>query len=200
VYLHQLVILEALGGTLGNRHRLVTLGGCCLLDALVVSPSDMHKGKEKFRAFKELYENLQVFFEELKTSHNNLKESCEKLEEAHKPSCVHDIMVVTENVGVTCDLVDSTTSEPHTTTILCDKCNMSLINDNFVCDESQVIVGNEMLLGKVKALTHYLEKAYGGKAKLDFIFGSQHCALKHERLGYVPKRVRILLQNKRPYF
>jgi hypothetical protein len=32
VHLHPLVILEALGDTLGKRHRLVTLGGCCLLD------------------------------------------------------------------------------------------------------------------------------------------------------------------------
>jgi hypothetical protein len=34
VHLHQLVILEALGGTPSKRHRLVTLGGCRLLDDL----------------------------------------------------------------------------------------------------------------------------------------------------------------------
>jgi hypothetical protein len=33
VHLHPLVILEALGGTPSKRHRLVTLGGCCLLDS-----------------------------------------------------------------------------------------------------------------------------------------------------------------------
>jgi hypothetical protein len=32
VHLHPLVILEALGGTSSKRHRLVTLGGCRLLD------------------------------------------------------------------------------------------------------------------------------------------------------------------------
>jgi hypothetical protein len=32
VHLHPLAILEALGGTPSNRHRLVTLGGCRLLD------------------------------------------------------------------------------------------------------------------------------------------------------------------------
>jgi hypothetical protein len=32
VHLHPLVILEALGGTPSKRHRLVTLGGCRLLD------------------------------------------------------------------------------------------------------------------------------------------------------------------------
>jgi hypothetical protein len=32
VHLHPLVILEELGGTPGKCHRLVTLGGCLLLD------------------------------------------------------------------------------------------------------------------------------------------------------------------------
>jgi hypothetical protein len=133
---------------------------------------------------KELYKNLQVSFERLKTSHNNLKESCEKLKEAQKPSCVHDIVVVTEDVGVTCDLLDSPISEPHNTNMLCDKCKMSLMHDNIVCDESQTIIENEMLVSKVKALTHDLEKAYGGKDKLELVM--------------FLKRERMLLQIKRP--
>jgi hypothetical protein len=102
----------------------------------------MHKEKEKFRTLKELYKNLQVCFEKLKTSHNNLKKSCEKLKEAQEPSCVHDILVVIEDVGVTCDLFDSPTNEPHTTNMLCDKCKMSFMNDNIVCDGSQAIFLN----------------------------------------------------------
>jgi hypothetical protein len=43
--------------------------------------------------------------------------------------------------------------------------------------ESQIIVENEVLVDRVNALTHDLEKAYGGKAKLDFILGSQRCSL-----------------------
>jgi hypothetical protein len=66
----------------------------------------MHKEKEKFRTLNELYKNLQVSFEELKTSHNNLKESCEKLVEAQNSSLVHEVVVVTEDIGITCDLLD----------------------------------------------------------------------------------------------
>jgi hypothetical protein len=40
----------------------------------------------------------------------------------------------------------------------------------------------------INALTHDLEKAYGGKAKLDFILGSQRCSLNREGLGYFPKK------------
>jgi hypothetical protein len=148
----------------------------------------MHKEKEKFKTLKKLYENLQVSFEELNTSHNYLKGNCEKLAEAQNSSIVHEVVVVTEDVGVTCDLVDSPTSEPLPTNSIYDKCKISLINDNISLDESQIIVENEVLVDRVNALTHDLEKAYGGKAKLDFILGSQWCSLNREGLRYVPKK------------
>jgi phage FluMu protein Com len=113
---------------------------------------------------------------------------------------VHDIVVVTEDVGVTCDLLDSPTSEPHTTNMLCDKCKMSFMNDNIVCDESQAIVENKMLVSKVKAPPHDLEKAYGGKAKLDFILGSQRCSLNRARLGYVSKKGKNAFAKQKTIF
>jgi hypothetical protein len=148
----------------------------------------MHKEKEKFRTLKELYKNLQVSFEELKNSHNNIKESCENLVEAQNSSLVHKVVVVTEDVGITCDLLDSSTSEPQPTSFICDNCKISLVNDNIGCDESQIIVENEALVGKVNALTYDLEKAYGGKDKLDFILGNQRCSVNRKGLGYVPKK------------
>jgi hypothetical protein len=95
---------------------------------------------------------------------------------------VHEVVVVTEDVGVTCDLLDSPTSEPQPTNSICDKRKISLMNDNIAHDESQIIVDNEVLVDRVNALTHDLEKAYGGKAKLDFILGSQRCSLNREGL------------------
>jgi hypothetical protein len=137
---------------------------------------------------KKLYKNLQVSFEELKTSHNDLKENCEKLADAQKSSIVHEVVVVTKDVGVTCDLLDSLTSEPLTTNSICDKCKISLMNDNIALDESKIIVEDEVLVDRVNTLTHDLEKAYGGKAILDFILGSQRCSLNREGLEYVPKK------------
>jgi hypothetical protein len=43
VHLHPLVILEALGGTPGKRHRLVTLGDCRLLDGSGVVSVELSK-------------------------------------------------------------------------------------------------------------------------------------------------------------
>jgi hypothetical protein len=101
---------------------------------------------------------------------------------------VHEVVVVTEDVGVACDLLDSPTSEPLPTNCICDKCKISLMNDNIARDESQIIVENEVLVDRVNAPIHDLEKAYGGKAKLDFILGSQRCSLNREGLGYVLKK------------
>jgi hypothetical protein len=50
VHLHPLMILEALGGTPGKRHRLVTLGGCHLQDGSgVVSVEFSKKIVEELR-------------------------------------------------------------------------------------------------------------------------------------------------------
>jgi hypothetical protein len=43
VHLHPLVILEALGGTPSKCHRLVTLGGCRLLDGSGVVSIELSK-------------------------------------------------------------------------------------------------------------------------------------------------------------
>jgi hypothetical protein len=160
----------------------------------------MHKEKEKFRTLKELYKNLQVSFEELETSHNNLKESCEKIVEAQNSSLVHEVVVVTEDVGITCDLLDSSISKPQPTSFISDKSKIYLMNDNIGCGESQIIVDNEALVGKVNALTYDLEKAYGGKAKLNFILGSQRCSLNSGSLGYVPKKGKNAFVKKNTMF
>jgi hypothetical protein len=65
-------------------------------------------------------------------------------------------MVVTEDVGVNCDLLDSSISEPQPTSSICDKYKISIVSDNIACVESQTIVENEALVGKVNALTHDL--------------------------------------------
>jgi hypothetical protein len=108
--------------------------------------------------------------------------------ESQNSPLVHEVVVVTKDVGITCDLLDSSTSDSQPTSFICDKCKISLENDDISCDESNIIIENEALVGRVNALTHDLEKAYGGKAKLDFILGSQRCSLNREGLGYLPKK------------
>jgi hypothetical protein len=131
-------------------------------------------------------------------THNNLKESCEILVKSQNSPLVHEVVVVTKDVGITYDLFDSSTNDSQPTNFICDKCKVSLENDDISCDKSNIIVENEILIERVNALTHDLEKAYGGKAKLYFILGSQHCSLNREGLGYLHKKGKIHLLSKRP--
>jgi hypothetical protein len=158
----------------------------------------MHKEKEKFRTLKDLYKNLQVSFEELKTFHNNLKKSCGKVMEAQNSSHVHEVMVVTMDVGVNCDLLDSPTSGPPTTNTLCSKCNTSLMNYNDVCDDPQIVVMNDVLVRKVNALTLDLEKAVMVMLSLTLFWEANGAHLTMRALGMSQRRARMLLQSKRP--
>jgi hypothetical protein len=138
-----------------------------------------------------------VSFGELKTSHNNLKDICEKLMESQNSSHVHEAVVVTMVVGVTFDLLDSPTSKPYPTKSLSSKWIISLVIGNVDCYDSKITIENDVLMKKFNALTLDLEKAYGGKAKLDFILGSQRRSLNREGLGYVPKKGKNDFAKKR---
>jgi hypothetical protein len=57
------------------------------------------------------------------------------------------------DVEDTYDLLDSPIYEPRPTNTLFYKCNIYLINDNVVCDDSQIVIENNVLVRKVNALT-----------------------------------------------
>lgn len=73
---------------------------------------------------------------------------------------------------ITCDVLDSSTSEPSVTSTLCSKCDASCFDDELICKHS-LGIENDVLAKKVSSLTNDLEKASSVKAKLDFILGSQ---------------------------
>jgi hypothetical protein len=67
------------------------------------------------------------------------------------------------------------------------------VSDNIACVKSQIIVENEALVGKVNALTHDLENAYGGKAKLDFFGEVNGAHLIVRVLDMFLRKTRMLL-------
>jgi hypothetical protein len=67
------------------------------------------------------------------------------------------------------------------------------VNDDIGCDESKIIIKNEALVGRVNALIHDLEKAYGGKAKLDLYWEANGALLIVRVLGILLRKERMLL-------
>jgi hypothetical protein len=110
---------------------------------------------------------------------------------------MHEAITVEVDMGVTCDSLYSPTIAPSLTNIYCRKCNISLMGDKISCDDSR-IVENDVLVKKANSLTHDLERAYGGKAKLNFVLEVKGAHLTMKALGTFPRRVRMNLLNKRP--
>jgi hypothetical protein len=104
-------------------------------------------------------------------------------------------VVVTCDVGLTCDLIDESFHNPIIAASTNPSCSSSsttinstsTTSDGVTCDAS-LLVENETLKREVDELTHALGKAYGGEARLLKCLGSQRFSLNKERLGYAPKK------------
>ena len=144
---------------------------------------------------------LKQALDELKATHEKLEEAHEKLGKAHKKlKKAHSTLlneqdkkkhVETCDVGVTCDLIDTSLSMPiiiSTTNPSCSTTtSISSSSDVHTCDTT-LEVENENLKKEVTKLTHTLAKAYGGEDRLLMCLGSQRASLYKEGLGYTPKK------------
>jgi hypothetical protein len=153
--------------------------------------------KKKRKECKELLKKLKALeksFRELQASHECLKEDHEelglahtKLEKAHSSLLEHakekeameEQVIVTCDVGLTCDLIDESFHSPIIFASTNPSCSSSstttnstsTTSDSVTCDAS-LLVENETLKKEVDELTHILGKAYGGEVRLLKCLGS----------------------------
>jgi DNA repair exonuclease SbcCD ATPase subunit len=146
--------------------------------------------EKKRKECKELLKKLKALeksFGELQASHEYLKEDHEELDLAHtklekadtslleraKEETEEEQVVVTCDVGLTCDIIDESFYSPIIIAPANPSCSSSstttnstsTMSDGFTCDVS-LMVENEALRREVDELTHALGKAYGGEACL----------------------------------
>jgi hypothetical protein len=130
--------------------------------------------------------------------HEKLGKTHTKLEKAHSLLLEQDKerVIVSCDVGITCDLIDESIYEPIVIAPTNPSCSSSstttttstsTTSDGFTCDAS-LMVENETLKREVDELTHSLGKAYGGEARLLKCLGSQRFSLNKEGLGYTLKK------------
>ena len=102
-------------------------------------------------------------------------------------------MIVTCDVGLTCDLIDESSYKPiaiATTNTSCSTTtSTSSLSDGITCDAS-LKVENETLKKEVNEITCALGNAYGRDAHLLKCLGSQWFSLNKEGLGYTPRKAR----------
>ena len=116
----------------------------------------------------EVHEKLGKAHKKLEKAHSSLIEQV-KVEEAKKEQ-----VIVSCDVGITCDLIDESFHEPILVTPTNTSCSVttstSPLSDGFTCDAS-LMVENETLK-EVNELTRALGNAYGGDARLLKCLGS----------------------------
>ena len=128
----------------------------------------------------EAHEKLGKAHSKLEKAHSSLLEQVKK-EEAKKEQ-----VIVSCDVGLTCDILDESFYKPIVVALTNPSCSTttstSLLSDGFTCDAS-LMPENETLKKKVNELTHALDNTYGGDALLLKCLGSQRFSLNKEGLG-----------------
>jgi hypothetical protein len=162
--------------------------------------------RKECKELRKKIKSLEQSFDELNDSHESLREDHEKfgkahfkLEKAHsyllkqvkKEEAKEEQVIVTCDVGLTCDILDESFYKPIVVAPTNPSCSTftstSPLSDGFTCDAS-LMVENETLKKEVNELTRALGNAYGGDARLLKCLGSQRFSLNKEGLGYTPKK------------
>jgi hypothetical protein len=112
-------------------------------------------------------------------------------------------MIVTCDVGLTCDLIDKSSYSPIIVVPTNPSCSTSTstlsASDGLTCDVS-LMVENETLKKEVNELTRALDNAYGGDARLLKCLDSQRFSLNKEGLGYTPKKGKMAFATHKVSF
>ena len=130
----------------------------------------------------EAHEKLGKAHSKLEKAHSSLIEQC-KVEEAKKEQ-----VIISCDVGLTCDLIDESFHEPIIVAPTNTSCSTIITTPPM--NDTSLMVENENLKKEVNELTRALGNAYGGDARLLKCLGSQRFSLNKEGLGYTPRKAK----------
>jgi hypothetical protein len=164
----------------------------------------------KVAILEKVLSELKTTHESLVEDHENLGKSHSKLEKAHSLLLEQQAkkeVVVSCNIGITCDIIDESSYEPIIMSNANPSCSSSSTttdstsstSDGFTRDAS-LMVENKTLKREVDEFTRALGKAYGGEARLLKCLGSQRFSLNKEGLGYTPKKGKSAFAIPKPSF
>lgn len=163
---------------------------------------DLHK---KCKSLEQAFDELNATHERLMEAHEKLGKAHSKLEKAHSNLLEQgkNEVVVSCDVGSTCDILDESFYKPIIVTLTNPSCSTSTstssTSDGFTCDAS-LMVENEILKKEVNELTHALAKSYGGEDRLLMFLHSQRASLYKEGLGYTSKEGKVAFASHKISF
>jgi hypothetical protein len=164
----------------------------------------------KYKILRKKHVSVQEYYEELKTSHKTLLDTHEKLKEAYISHISQEANKVKVDVGIIYDLIDDmpkidkvskssiSTSCDDLLAMPCSSNIDSCMNDS-PCDPL-LIVKNHELRNITDCLTKALENYHRGENTYNKMWECQRFTLKHEGLGYIPKKNKSAFIDKKTTF
>jgi archaellum component FlaC len=181
------------------------------LDEMVSNLDDfLGDMKGKYKSLRKKHTSLQESYDELKTTYEALLDTHEKLKKAHNSHISQEANKVNVDVAITCDLIDDMpkidkVSKSSISTSCDDLLAMSsssnvdsCMNDS-PCDPL-LNVKNHELRNIVDCLTKALENCHRGENTYNKMCECQRFTLKHDGLGYIPKKNKSDFINKKTTF
>jgi hypothetical protein len=166
--------------------------------------------KGKYKSLMKKHVSLQESYEELKTTHENLLDTHDKIKEGHDSHISQETNKVNVAIGITCNLIDDvpkvdkvskssiSTSWDDLLDMPCSSNVDSCMNDSS-CD-TLLIVKNHELRNTVDCLTKALTNYHRGENTYNKMWECQRFTLKHEGLGFIPKKNKSAFINKKITF
>ena len=128
--------------------------------------------RKRVKFLEQSFDELNATHEGLMDAHEKLGKAHSKLEKAHsslieqvkKEEAKEEQVIVTCDVGLTCDLINESTYKP----IAIASTNTSCSTTTFTppMNDTSLVVENETLKKEVNELTRALGNAYGGDVRL----------------------------------
>jgi hypothetical protein len=163
--------------------------------------------KGKYRDLKKKLVSLQESCEELKICHENLLDTHENLKEAHNSHISQEANKVKVNVGITCDLLDDMPNidkvSKSSISTSCDDLLAMPCSSNVDSSMNDFLVIHYLLLrimNIVDCLTKALANCHRGENTYNNMWECQRFTLKHEGLGYIPKKNKSAFVNRKTTF
>ena len=162
--------------------------------------------RKKVKYLEQSFDELNATHERLMEAHEKLGKTHSKLEKAHS-SLIEQVkveeakkeqMIVSCDVGLTCDLIDESFYKPIIVALT--NSSYSTTTSTPPINDASLKVKNETLKKEVNKLTRALGNAYGEDARLLKCLGSQRFSLNKEGLGYNPKKGKVAFVTPKASF
>jgi len=154
--------------------------------------------KSKYKDLKKEHTALENSYDDLRTSHVTLLKSYEEIKDAHDLHVAQEANKAKCDASITCDLFDCSSNFENASTTSTHVSSNDSSKSNSV--DSSLVNENEKLHETIDSLVSALAKCHKGENMFNEMWKCQRFTLKHEGLGYIPKKNKSAFVTRKTRF